>query len=75
MIYQDRIAYKGEYARILHLQAKMHEAMEGSEATINDLQSRALKLYKEVVESQRLSVYGASLDDVDFNKVVAMWAR
>ena len=53
----------------------MHEAMEGSEATVNELQSRALRLYKEVVEGGKLSVYGASLDDVDFDKVVAIWAR
>jgi hypothetical protein len=34
-----------------------------------------LQLYKEVVEGGRLGVYGASLDDVEFDKVVAYWAR
>ena len=60
---------------ILHLQGKMHEAKGGSAATANTLQSRALQLYKEVVEGGRLGVYGASLDDVEFDKVVAYWAR
>lgn len=53
----------------------MHEAMEGSEATVNELQSRALKLYKEVIEGGKLSVYGASLENVDFDKVIGIWAR
>lgn len=75
MVFQDRLAYKGECARILHLQAKMYESMEGSKAEIEEQRSQALKLYKEVVESGRLSVYGASLEVVNFDKVVAMWAR
>jgi len=75
MVFQDRVAYKGECARILHLQAKMHELIGDSVTVTAGLQSRAEVLYKEVVEGGKLSVYGASLDEVDFDKVVAMWAR
>jgi hypothetical protein len=53
----------------------MYEAMGEPEAIVNDYQSRALELYKEVVESGRLSVYGASLEELNFDKVVSVWAR
>jgi hypothetical protein len=74
-VFQDRTPYKGECARILHLRAKIYEAIEGSKVIANELESRAWDLYKEVVESRRLSVYGAPLDVVNFDKVDPTWSR
>ena len=53
----------------------MHEMMKGSKVTADQLKSQALKMYGEIVDGGKLQVYGASLDDVDFDKIVAMWAR
>ena len=74
MVYQNRIGYKGECAKILHMQADMYDAMGDMEDTVEDLRSRALKMYTEVVESGRLAPLGATLENVDYDKVISVWA-
>ena len=40
-----------------------------------DFHPKALRFYSEVVRDGKLSVFGATLADVDFDKAVAFWAR
>jgi len=75
VVFEDRNPYKGECARILHLLGVMSESKGEDDRQIEIYESRALALYKEVVESGRLAVFGATLQDLDYNKVVAFWAR
>jgi len=74
-VFEDRNAYKGECARILHLLGVMSESKGEDDGKIEVYESRALALYKEVVESGKLAVFGATLQNLDYNKVVAFWAR
>ena len=53
----------------------MSESKGEDDGKIEVYESRALALYKEVVESGKLAVFGATLQNLDYNKVVAFWAR
>ena len=53
----------------------MEETKGAPEVVVKELELRALELYEQVVKDGKLAMYGASLDDVDFEKVVGIWAR
>lgn len=74
-IFKDRPSYKGECARIWNLQTQMHKAEGAPESAVNEFESRSLKLYKEVIQAGKLSVYGASMEEVNFDKVVSLRSR